>query len=195
MGLKNIKTSCSGLDWDAMTNLLYKLKRDKNYNYFLLIGCGCYFGLRANDFLNLKWSDVLNKDEIIVVESKTGKSRRITLNFNIKEIIQSAFKEYNRTLNQPTDAYLFVNRKGKKVSIQYVNRSLHKIFKTYNIKVQNGSTHTLRKTFGKRVWEMDNKSERSLIYLSEIFSHSNISTTKRYIGIVQKDIENIYLNL
>jgi integrase len=55
--------------------------------------------------------------------------------------------------------------------------------------------YTLRKTFGKRVWEMDGQSERSLVYLSQIFNHSNVGITRRYIGIVQEDIRNIYLNL
>lgn len=91
--------------------------------------------------------------------------------------------------------HLFVNRKGEKVSIQYINRLLKKTFSDYGVKTQNASTHTLRKTFGKRVWEMDGKSERSLIYLSQIFNHSSVSITRRYIGIVEEDIRNIYLSL
>jgi site-specific recombinase XerD len=93
------------------------------------------------------------------------------------------------------DGYIFANRWGGKISISYVNRRLHKIFEVYNIKVQNGSTHTLRKTFGKRVYEMDGKSEKSLIYLSEIFSHASIATTKLYIGITQAQISDVYLKL
>ena len=93
------------------------------------------------------------------------------------------------------DAYLFANRNGEKVSIQYINRLLKKTFSDFGVRTQNASTHTLRKTFGKRVWEMDGKSERSLIYLSQIFNHSSIGITRRYIGIVQEDIRDIYMKL
>jgi hypothetical protein len=53
----------------------------------------------------------------------------------------------------------------------------------------------LRKTFGKAVWERDGRSERSLIYLSEIFSHISIATTRRYIGVTEKQIADVYLKL
>jgi hypothetical protein len=32
-------------------------------------------------------------------------------------------------------------------------------------------------------------------YLAQIFNHSSTSITRRYIGIVEEDIRNIYLNL
>jgi site-specific recombinase XerD len=57
------------------------------------------------------------------------------------------------------------------------------------------STHTLRKTFGKAVWERDGQSELSLIYLSEIFSHTSIATTRKYIGVTEKQIADVYLKL
>jgi integrase len=195
MAKKNLKTTTSGLPWDTMLGLLHKLKKDGNLRGYLLISTGSYFGLRAKDLLNLQWNDVLEKDVIDVIESKTKKTRRITLNSSLKEVFNEVYNQLLKSGQVELRSYLFCNRNGGKLTIQYVNRILHQIFIKYHIKVQNGSTHTLRKTFGKRVWDMDNQSERSLIYLSEIFSHANISTTKRYIGIIEKDIENIYLSL
>ena len=90
---------------------------------------------------------------------------------------------------------MFCNKHGNKLTRQFVNLLLHEVFKDYNLKAQNPSTHTLRKTFGKRVWESDNKSERALVYLSEIFSHTNLAVTKRYIGITDKVIADVYMNL
>lgn len=194
MSLKYSTTTCSGLDWDVLQSLLHKLRRDKLYKDYLLIGTGCYCGFRLKDLLSLRWVDVLNKDEFSIIEHKTKKKRTVTVNPQLKEIFKVAFAAF-KELGITQDSHLFLTRYNNVPSKQYINRRLHKVYKIYRVKVQNGSSHTLRKTFGKRVWEMDNKSERSLIYLSEIFSHNSISTTKRYIGIVQKDIENIYLNL
>lgn len=195
MSLMNTKTTTSGLDWNSMHGLLVRLKRDNKYREYLLITTGCYFGLRISDLLNLKFIDVLNKDEFIVTEKKTNKVRKITINSFVKESIEYVADQKKRNGVFDIDGYLFANRLDKKITVQFTNLMLHQTFKDYNVRVQNGSSHSLRKTFGKRVWENDNKSERALIYLSEIFSHSSIGTTKRYIGITERQIADVYLKL
>jgi site-specific recombinase XerD len=195
MSKKQTKTTTSGLDWNSMHGLLVRLKRDGKHREYLLIATGCYFGLRITDLLSLKFSDVLNKDEFYLIEHKTGKERKITINTFVKETITFIAEEKTRAGTFDINDYLFKNRVGNNLTIQFINVMLHTTFKDYNVKVQNGSSHTLRKTFGKRVWEMDNKSERALVYLSEIFSHSSISTTKRYIGITEKQIADVYMQL
>ena len=185
----------SGISWIEMHGLLAQLEKNEKFRDCLLIATGCYLGLRASDLLNLKWRDVYNKDELELVEKKTNKLRHLTINPFLKDIIHRSFDNLSIKPGNPLERYLFENRKGEKLSIQYVNRNLHKIFDEYRVKVKNGSTHTLRKTFGKRVWDMDGKSERALIYLSQIFNHSSTHITRKYIGIVQEDISNIYLSL
>lgn len=189
------KNSTSGLNWNEMIGLLTRLKKDKKMREYLFVGIGCYTGLRASDLLTLKWSDLLNKSELEITEKKTSKKRLITINSNLQDALKEAKEYYQRKDIFELNSYIFQNRWGQKISIQYMNRNLKKIFSFYKVKVKKASTHTLRKTFGKRVWDMDNGSERALIYLSQIFSHSNTAVTRRYIGIVQEDIENIYLNL
>jgi integrase len=188
-------TVCSGIEWNTLLGLLIRLKTAKRNKEYLLIGTGSYLGLRASDLLNLRWSDLIGKDEFTVIEKKTGKNRHITINPSLKEIFNYISSELTKKGNFNKDGYLFANRYGKKLSIQYINKLLKKTFANFGVKTQNASTHTLRKTFGKRVWEMDGKSERSLIYLSQIFNHSSISITRRYIGIVEEDIRDIYLKL
>lgn len=195
MSVIKTKTECTGIDWNSLLGLLVQLKKSKRYKEYLLVGTGAYLGLRASDLLNLKWSDVLHNDEVIIVERKTGKKRNISINDSLKEILHVVSNELIQQGRYNVDQYLFPNRTGNRVSIQYVNRLLKKTFTDFGVRTQNASTHTLRKTFGKRVWEMDGKSERSLIYLSQIFNHSSIGITRRYIGIVQDDIRDIYMKM
>lgn len=195
MSLKETNTTCSGIDWNSLLGLLVRLKKAKRNREYLLLGTGAYLGLRASDLLNLRWSDLLDKDEIVITEKKTRKVRQITINPSLKDILSYVSADLAKRGKFNADAYLFANRRGEKVSIQYINRLLKKTFADFGIRTQNASTHTLRKTFGKRVWEMDGKSERSLIYLSQIFNHSSIGITRRYIGIVQEDIRDIYMKL
>jgi integrase len=195
MSIKNSKTTTSGIEWNTMLGLLHQLKKDKKYKEYLLIGTGSFLGLRAKDLLSLRWADIFEKEEIILQEHKTGKKRKITINPTLQDILHNVYMELSKNANFSCSNYLFTNKAGNPVSIQYTNKLLHKTFDNYNIKIINGSSHSLRKTFGRRVWEKDNKSERSLIYLSQIFNHSSTEITRRYIGIVNEDIKNIYLSL
>jgi integrase len=183
--------STSGMEWNTMLGLKQRLQKDKQTRDFLLITLGCYFGLRIGDLLSLRWNDIRGKSEFSLTEQKTKKSRKITINPSVIEALNLCSKE----LKLETNPYIFSNRWGDKISVSYVNKRLKLIFKKYNVKVQNPSSHTLRKTFGKRIFESDSRSERSLIYLSEIFSHNSISTTRRYIGITEERISDIYLSL
>jgi integrase len=195
MSRANTTTVCTGIEWNSLLGLLVRLKKAKRNREYLLIGTGAYLGLRASDLLNLRWSALYKKDELSITEKKTGKNRLLTINSSLKDILSYIADDLDKNGIFNIDAYLFANRNGEKVTIQYTNRLLKKTFSEFGIKTQNASTHTLRKTFGKRVWEMDGKSERSLIYLSQIFNHSSTSITRRYIGIVQEDIRDIYMKL
>lgn len=189
------KTTTSGMDWNTMIGLTDRLKRDGLDRDYLLITMGCYFGLRISDLLSIKWTDVLEKEELIIVESKTKKRRVITINPRVKEAIQHCYEENQKDNSRWKGEYVISNQWGGKISVSYINRRLKVIFKKYNVKVKNPSSHTLRKTMGKRIFEMDNQSERSLIYLSEIFNHSSTTVTRRYIGITEEKIADVYMNL
>lgn len=188
-------TTTSGMDWNTMLGLASRLKEDRHCRDYLLIISGCYFGLRINDLLSLRWDDVLRKNEFVLTEQKTKKNRRITINKKVQDALNFCSNELRLNGNCGVNDYLFSNRWGGRLTVSYINKRLKVIFQEYNVKVANPSSHTLRKTFGKRVYESDSKSERSLVYLSEIFGHSSTSITRRYIGITQEQIADVYLNL
>jgi site-specific recombinase XerD len=76
-------------------------------------------------------------------------------------------------------------------SIQSINRLLKVIFKK-EAKSLNISTHSMRKSFGRKVYENCGESEKALNYLSELFNHTSLSVTRRYLGIRQEELNNIY---
>jgi integrase len=169
------------IDFDKALNKGMRLiKTDENTSFGLLIVCGINLGLRIDDLLKLTFED-LRSDTIIITEGKTKKKRNLVINDNIKMALKY-FKDFNR-------GYAFKSQKQTVYSIQHVNRLIKKHFKG---KV---SSHSLRKSFGRRVWSNDNESERSLIYLSELFNHSSSLTTRIYLGIRQEELNDIYLNL
>lgn len=190
MSVKNTITTADYLDFDATLNKSMRLlKNDKrNYKIAFLTIVGINFGLRISDILSLKHKN-LKEESFTLIEKKTGKQRTIEINDNVKK----AYAIYRKRLGLINDEdFLFLSQKGTVFSIRQINRLLQSV---YGNKSKNISSHSLRKTFGRRVWDNDNNSDRALILLSKIFNHSTTQTTRTYLGIQQEEISNVYLNL
>jgi len=131
----------------------------------------------------------------MITEKKTKKFRNIKLNPQLLDIVARIFKA--QKIANP-DTLIFLNRwRTGTIRIQYVNAMLKKIFIKYKISKDGTaiSSHSLRKSFGRRTWNVHQNSEKSLVILSEILKHSSIATTKIYLGIREEEISEIYLNL
>jgi integrase len=187
MSLKNSTTTSDYLNFDSTLNKGIKMiKTDKNYKLGFLVVFGINTGLRISDILRLKVED-LNNDSISLVESKTNKKRVIKLNDNVKNAF-NLIKERDHNL----EGYVFTSNQNTVLSKQYVNRKLKEVFGSKSLAV---STHSLRKTFGRQVWSNNNETDKALLYLSELFNHSSPAITKRYLGIRQQELDDIYMNL
>ena len=190
MSEKGSITAADYLDFDSTLNKSIKLLKtdSRNFKIAFLTLCGIHFGLRISDLLNLKHKD-LTGDSIQLVEQKTKKLRTIKINGTVKD----AYKFYLDKLGEiNSDDYLFVSQKKSKFTIRQINRLLQATFGSKN---KNISSHSLRKTFGRRVWANDNCSERALIMLSKLFNHTSTATTRIYLGIQQEELDDIYMNL
>jgi hypothetical protein len=170
------------------------LEKDEDYKYCLLIATGVYTGLRISDLLNITYSDVVGSDRLIVVENKTKKRREIKLNKELKELVKRVLMKLKI---ESLDNWMFVNRFGTKpIDKSYVNVQLKRIQRKYRIKLDSGfSTHTFRKTLGRRVLSVNDNSEMSIYLLMELFGHSSPQITKRYLGIRQQEIFDVYDSL
>ena len=49
MSKKNSITTCTGREWNTMLGSLYRLRKDNRLEEYLLLGTGCYLGLRASE--------------------------------------------------------------------------------------------------------------------------------------------------
>ena len=132
-------------------------------------------GLRISDVLKLKPSTFKN-DKLEVIEKKTGKLQYRTINRNLKELIY----EYALENNIKSNDYLI------QVKVRAIQKQLSIIANYLNL--TNISSHSFRKLFGVTVY---NKTNGNIELLKELFNHSNISTTQRYIKVSQKQIDEI----
>jgi len=195
MGLKGQKTKTTYLDWNEMLVLLQKLERDGEYRFMLLFAIGSFTALRYGDLSKLRWKDLLGQEKMVIVEGKTKKEREIQINNQLSDIVERMYKKMGI---ENDDELVFASTKGKDaINIQYVNRRLKQLAAKYRLKIEpeEVSTHMFRKTLGRRVWELNDHSEKSLILLGNLFNHSSVKITKAYLGIREKEIGDLYLSL
>lgn len=190
MSLKFQNTTADYLEWDTNILLISKLFQDQNYKFSLLISLGSFFGIRISDLLNLKWCDILNSDKLIIIEKKTKKQRTIKINDQLKRHIQSCYKEIKPL--SPND-HIFTSQKGGVYSVQRINVVFKEIRVKYNLKIKNFSTHSMRKTFGRQVYNnAGSNAELALVKLSELFNHSDVRTTRKYLGLRTEELMEAY---
>jgi integrase len=182
------------MEWNDFISIITRLEKDENYKFCLLISIGVFTGLRISDLLSLTYLDLLSNETFTLREMKTKKQRSIKVNKDLKEIVSRIVSKSNITnLNQ----LIFINKYGtKSIDKSYVNVKLKELVKKYRLKLDgNVSTHTFRKTLGRRVMEVNNYSNESLVLLMELFGHSSMNITKRYLGIREQEIHNVYDSL
>ena len=186
---KEYRTS-NALEWDSMLTLIRRLYRDGNYRMSLLIGCGCFFGLRISDLLTLNWSQLLDDDKFVIYEQKTGKRRVVKINRGFQKHIRDC---HNALHIENDEEKCFLSRKKMVYSTQRINILFKQIKKDYNLKIEHFSTHSLRKTFGRKVYQSaGSDAPMALARLQNLFGHSSPKISLIYLGITQNELESTY---
>lgn len=162
-----------------------KMKRALHGRDQHLLTLGTAFGLRISDLLTLKVGDLRGKDSLTIVESKRKKKRVITFSTSVKRIA--------RELKGNDNDYIFKSRKGNNAPISRVQayRILNDAAERAGIKekYQNIGGHTLRKTFGYRLYQQGLDITR----IMTILGHSSEKETLRYIGVTADEIADAYM--
>ena len=182
---------------DVMKSIM---KGESNYRDLLLFVLGINTGLRISDILALKWGNFLNGggrllkagDQLNVVEIKTKKVKSFVINRSVAE----ALKLYHDSLaNVNPDDPVFSSRKTDDGTLQPITRiAAWQMLNRYAnmVGLNDGiGTHTLRKTFGYHLY----KKGVALEYIQKMLNHSSPAVTLRYIGITQKQLNDIYVEL
>lgn len=193
--------AADALDWNEAIQLMQQLYEDAQYRNSMLIAAGCFSGLRISDLLKLKWGDVNDSDtnQVTITEQKTGKNRTIRLN---SFFLKHAAKCRRALENPPKDTYIFRNNNSEEnthISRTQAYRIMQKIKEDYKVKSATVfSPHSLRKAMGRRIWLQEcakGRGEQALILLQDVFKHSSVQITRRYLGIREDEILSVYDNL
>jgi len=169
----------------------YFLKHGQLRNHTLIV-LGFHTALRISDLLRLTWDDVYDferkcvRTSITIIEKKTHKPKTIALNSKII----SALALFAPGVVQ-RGRFLIENTKTRK-SISRIQA--YRVIRNAADELQfqeRVSCHSLRKTFGYFAW----KSGVSPVIIMEIYNHSSLAVTRRYLGVTQDDKNEVYLGL
>ena len=132
----------------------------------LLYGCG----LRLNELLHLKLTDVDSKNKIILIrKAKGGKDRVVMLSPLLLESLRHYYKIY-----QPEE-YLIEGQGGG----VYSEKSVQVIVKNAALKAgitKKVTPHTLRHSFATHLLE----NGTDIRYIQELLGHKSVNTTEIY---------------
>ncbi len=152
-------------------------------------------GLRVSDVMKLKHSDLNGaraNTTFWIKEKKTKKDREVYVSEKIAKAYATFLEKLREKGKYNAEGFIFTSREGN----PYATASLITILKTtFRGVAPNISTHSLRKTFGRHLYDINGQSENALIQLSEIFNHSSVGITRTYLGFSREEKINIYKNL
>ncbi len=159
-----------------------KAKNERDYVMFMF---GIYSGLRISDILQFRVRDVRGKSFISQRERKTKKEKRFPINKKLKAIINDYIKD------KKDFEFLFKNPNlpNKPITRQQAYNILSSAGKQFGL--DSIGTHTLRKTFGYHLY----RKTQDAALLMDIFNHSDIHCTLRYIGVNQDCKNKAYNDL
>lgn len=167
--------------------------KSKSLRNYLMFQIGISSALRISDILSLQvkhvWNNKKPTDYIEVNEKKTGKYKRFPTTPNLSKAIKEYSTEYD--MSDP-ESFLFRSRKGenKPITRQQARDILDKACDMCGVPDKFG-THGMRKCWGFFAF----KQGISLDHISLALNHRSIAETKRYLGLLQEDLDDIYFQV
>lgn len=158
-----------------------------------------FAGYRISEVLSLKIKDLFTPDGNMVGKvwvspsnmKKNGDRMAIPVHDRMEEAVMQHVEQLREQDGFSRDWYIFQSRKGDNKPITNVQaiRILKKATNALNIYDRVG-THSMRKTFGMRVYENTGHDIRAT---QKAFGHKNVETTLHYIGADTEKINQAIL--
>ena len=118
---------------------------------------------------------LLDDDKFTLNEKKTNKRRVVKINLDFQQHIKQCHDALHITNDNEK---CFLSQKKMVYSTQRINVLFKEIKKKYNLKIEHFSA--------------GENANMALMKLSELFNHSNVSVTKIYLGIREKELLETY---
>ena len=155
----------------------FDLSKENGERNRTIIECLYSCGLRVTELVNLKISEINFIDGYIKIIGKGNKQRITPINKKLSTYLKNYIDNIRSMLkiDKSNSDYLFLNRRGKKISRVLVFNIVKTACQKVGIK-KNISPHTFRHSFATHLVE----GGADLRAVQEMLGHSNITTTEIY---------------
>lgn len=172
---------------DMLLNVFDKNKFTGYRNYCLT--CTLFStGIRRAEATNIKLEDILWDIKMIKIHGKGNKERKVPISDTLYKVLAQYVqrrKAYITEHSLPSSPYLFISTNtGMKFNIGTITYIYNEIARNKHIKGVRVSPHTFRHTFAK--FFLLNGGD--VFTLQKILGHADITTTKQYVNMNDKDI-------
>lgn len=138
-------------------------------------------GLRLNEVIEIKVSDIDSKRQLIkIIQGKGKKDRFVMLSEKLLFLLREYYKVYKPKI------YLFEGQKADKYSARSVQAVFKKTLKKAKINKQ-ATVHTLRHSFATHLLE----AGTDIRVIQQLLGHSSIKTTQIYTQVGSSNIVNV----
>jgi len=145
-------------------------------------------GIRRAELCNIKLTDINHEQGNILIHGKGGKERIVPIGQVCRRVLAAYLKKRNEYLKEhdkPANAYLFINKGGYKIGTGYLTEIFTSLKKKLNIQGERVSPHSWRHTFARTFL----LNGGDVFSLQQLMGHSDISTTKRYVALNDKELK------
>ena len=171
---------------DALINS-FDISKDDELRDKAIIETMYSSGLRVSELINLKIKDINTQEKIIKVLGKGYKQREVPIRNEAIYFIDLYLKNVRKKIISNDKTTIFVNKKGHKLTRQYIFEMIRKHAKIINLN-KTISPHTLRHSFATHLLE----NGADLIMVQKLLGHTNIETTQIYTQVTTQRILSAY---
>ena len=200
---KGAKSEVQPFEVNDIKKMTKYFEDNKMWTQYLLFTVGCNMARRVGDTLTLTWEHFYNPatgnfrtDILEITEDKTDKLANPRINKAVRDAILRYIAETgcdpsengykNHVFTQLTGTH-----KGNVITSDGYRKALKKAAVAVGIEYNVG-THSPRKTFGMVSRMLHPNDYDSMELLQTIYNHSDTKTTKHYIGLTKKKIDQYY---
>lgn len=174
------------LSYDEVLRLLEVVEDNYLNRVILEVLYGC--GLRVSELCSLRISDIHFEESLIECFGKGNKQRYVPINEAALFAINDYLVKFRSKLEyKESNDVLLLNKKGRVIKREYINKMLNKAAKKADIN-KRIHPHMLRHTFSTHLLE----NGANLRSIQTMLGHKNLSTTEIYTHIDKKKLIDDY---
>ena len=148
-------------------------KQNSNRNK-LIIKVIIFTGIRVSEALNLKRKDITEDGDLFIIRIR-GKGNKYRIVMIKRPLIEAHLNAIAiNYINK--EGYLFINKKGTRLTQAYVSRIVEQILFKAGIRKEKNGAHMLRHTFATMLY----KKQKDLVLVQEALGHASLNTSRIY---------------